>query len=168
MIMNASIVNFVIDHTTKILKDPKFLGDSNFSLEMVIRDQSRKILSGRTCDRLNGSFHEYIISRKRSTESQNRNGNIRGNEDKISNPISISWMKEKVAQSQPVGSFDDDSLGLNQRQRELRDQYFESLFRLDHDVTVGRVTTSDAAEMRASMMRQYIRQNSEARTITTV
>lgn len=92
VIMCSSIINFVKDNTNDILSDySSTLRHHNLKTIVQKAIYNNNNLSRSEKDSVNNNIHRYINNRKEVTYSQNCNGNIRGNEDEISEFSRINW-----------------------------------------------------------------------------
>lgn len=99
LIINASLVNFTMENTKKILEDKYFL--SNRRIGDIVAAHIQKNCTGKNVSRLMDSIYGYINGRQQVTAQENRNGNIRGNESAINGCKYIDWNK---GPSEPVSS----------------------------------------------------------------
>ena len=149
MMLNAAIVNFTIENVSKILKDPTFMTGNNFGITDIIQNQANTVFSNRrTSDRFTDSFFNYLNVRRKHTEQDNRNGDIKGCEEDLSSPKRIEWLKDEPI---PVKQ------EMTSSQRTFRKEYDNKLDRLERDFANARLNRRSYEEMKGNLLRSYMR-----------
>jgi hypothetical protein len=96
--INTLLIDFVVKNTDRILSDRAFM--TRYDLSHIIQAQLQVITAGMkipNINRLRDDLLQYVANRKNSTEQQNRNGDIAGNEENISTMNGIDWSYVKTA-----------------------------------------------------------------------
>lgn len=147
MMLNAAIVNYTIENTAKILKEPALLTYNGFGLGEIVQTQANKIFKNRSIsDRFVDTFYGYLNLRKKRIEEQSRNGDFKGDEDNIPSPTRIKWFQEEVKEVIENTSVTE----------ELGKKFNHLIERLERDFASGRFSRQDYERYKERYKQDYI------------
>jgi len=160
LILNVMMIDFTIQNTDKILMNKEFL--AHIDLKTIVSEMIKRS-DIKNPSRLSSFMFNYIDTRKQYTESQNREGKIKGSEKSIPVPLHINWNQLPIKESEKPENFDefdaiiakitkehDEALSfdINQLRGMRRDNLIQNDETLNAHITSKRKKWEEAKEVR--------------------